>query len=1235
MAKVDPRRLLHAGDLVEDREVADVGSDQLSHAQIADQLGELVRMVPAPSNVALYGPWGSGKSGIGNLLRDAIDGTNGIRFVRFDAFKYAETPLRRNFVSAIATELKITDDAFHDALYSGHSRTEVKVPAAKILKIMGVFATLVAGMSTILVGIVAMIALFQNGPYGSDFSTMCRTAVTAGLLPVALLSALVTLANKTLQVDRSIGKPDSDEQFEKIFKKLVVRSKAKRLVIFVDELDRCAADEVVATLDAIRTFLGVELCVFVIAADQRVLEESLTRAARQETPSDEINPYYSTGSAYLDKVFQYQVSLPPLMSQRVTRFAADTVKNRPGLWSDINSDYVVSVLVPTHVTSPRRVKHLINTFALTYRLAQDRYRLGLLAEDPRVTAAAVAKLVCLRVEFPLFARDLEIDFRLPEMVIRIAGDTTVGFDSSYSDQAVERARAYGVSRATPAMVVLNTEDNKDDEDAARRVGAQSNRQLLDYLRRTKTIPGPSRDLIFMHSGGTAFGLDGQTALAIEAAAENADMEAVTHRLDGADQQSILGIVQLLNHIIRTGIGVGGPNAARTLLEVYQNRPALPVESIADSASEMITIFIETDPELINSDTIDAAWQLAGLGKEAGALRLRDSVLAIAATEEHDLDASFVLRNPTPALTSNPDVLARLIAREIVRDGGESSIDLLRELDESTALAVINTSSQDIANYLSAAIDARNEFLEGHSVAASQPPTTSQTGRSTQLEVDEPFDPDPILNALQKYALDWASNSGNLSHALALILLRVDRRVGRDKVDLILAHIPAATNFEVVDALLTATTRRVLPLWHRWLSAIAPDSITDRHAASIRRLAMKLWANAKDNDVDLEDIETAASAVAGIIDQLPQGLRPDLTSIAISDVAEAAWNNDLAAKRTVLYRNVRKFADLTLLKPAPVYREALTTLSETFENLPSSIAADSPLGRYLLGDVIDIVRTGNPGNEDAPVLIKNALTQLNANSPAHEPFSTNLMLQLIGASGISPNDFESMPVVDDMIDVINGHGIGATAAAEEWLAIAKPDTDELARLFATLRNNNALTRKVAVAAVSARSHWARQQRLDFLRAHISEPDSSAPTVDEAIMIGLTDVDDNDVTDLIIERFQKCTNNSQRKTAVRVLAQARINDANSRRRLIEEMVLPMLNPAGASPQAGLTEIALDTLFQIGPPLPHGVKKALGEAAKRAVSGSESLERKALKVLSPLGYPVEQSGWFFRKKKVKYTD
>ncbi len=1237
MSAPDPQVLLCRGDLVEDREVADADGDQLSHAQIATQLAELVRTVPAPSNIALYGPWGSGKSGIGNLMKEELARSSGIQFARFDAFKYAETPLRRNFVSAVATELGIGDEMFHEGLYTGHTRTDVKVPATKIAKILGVFAALTLVLSAILVGVVAIIAALESGPYGADFSNLCKTAVAAGLLPAALLSALITLANRTLQVDRSIGKPDSDEQFERIFSSLVARSKADRLVVFVDELDRCAAAEVVATLDAIRTFLGVPQCVFVIAADQQVLEESLTREARQETPADEVNPYYSTGSAYLDKVFQYQISLPPLMSQRITRFAADLVKERSGLWSEINSDYVVSVLVPTHVTSPRRVKHLLNAFALTYRLAQDRHNRGLLAEDPREHAASVAKLVCLRVEFPLFARDLEIDARLPSMVLQIASGGAIDFDGTYPAHAVRRAIAYGRDNAPPAGVIADSDDDRGDSgNEVAGVEAQSNRQLLDYLRRTKTVPGPSRDLVFLHSTGTAFGLDGEAALAIEAAAENADPDAVRRRLDGAAATTRSGIIQLLNHLIRTLLGVGGPNAARTLLGVYDADPTLPVESIADSTCEMIAVLAEADPTLLDEDTIAPAWRLAELGSEAGALQLRNVILAKADATGADFDVSFVLQNPAPALAGNHEVLARLVAREFVREDGEESVALLRDLNDSVAVEVVRVSSLTVSTALREALE-KHQASSKSATTPSAPAVRAATAPTPEPEAADTFDPQPVIAALADYARDRALESPILARQVILTLLRVNAQPARVAVEELIPLVTPATEPEVVAAILAATRVRILGSWPRWLAGVSRGAVTSEHAHAVSELAMTLWRKANDPDTTLAAVEAATPALSGVVEQLPERLRPSLTDVAVAAVAEPVTDDATAEARSLLFRNTQPLAAAAFVDIAAVYRAALPTLRDTFAvSMAEEIPADGDMARYLSRDAVDIVRGGVPDNEDGPEQLKIVLAQLTDCVWVAEPRRTELLLKLMAASGVSPADLGLLPSADEVTGLIEKHGATATVAVAEWIPLAEPDPASVTSLFVALREQRALSEPIVSAVVGIRRGWTKEQRVAFLRAHVADPDGSVPDSAEARLIGLRDIDPNDVTTVIIERFGRSTNNTQRKASVGVLNVAGITDGASRKRLIESTVIPMLKPASGSPQVGLTEVALDVLALIGAPLPRGVKGALGEAVKGAVSGNGGLERKAVRVLEPLGYRTHPSGWLFnRKKSVDYSE
>ncbi|MEA5053172.1 MAG: P-loop NTPase fold protein, partial [Propionicimonas sp.] len=123
------------GELIEDREIAKLDEDRLGHSDVVAQLAQLVTSVPTPSNVALYGAWGSGKSGVGRLLEEALRQRSDVRFARFDAFKYAQNPLRRNFVSVVASALNQRASKYHEDLYRGRVDTDFHVPFTKLAKL--------------------------------------------------------------------------------------------------------------------------------------------------------------------------------------------------------------------------------------------------------------------------------------------------------------------------------------------------------------------------------------------------------------------------------------------------------------------------------------------------------------------------------------------------------------------------------------------------------------------------------------------------------------------------------------------------------------------------------------------------------------------------------------------------------------------------------------------------------------------------------------------------------------------------------------------------------------------------------------------------------------------------------------------------------------------------------------------------------------------------------------------
>lgn len=406
-------------DLVEDRAITNAAADHFGHAQFASQAAATIRAIRTPSNIAVYAPWGSGKTSLANLLEGELAGDE-VGFVYFDAFKYAEAPLRREFIRRVAKSLDVGDSKFDHGLYEERVDSGLNLSRdsawglVKVIVVVGALAMVLA------LGLSYLVALASGKAIGPQWVDAVKVFVPAFFAPAIIIAPLITLIGDKLNYTRTRFAPESDEEFERLFREVVDKARKKhpkwqRLVIFIDELDRCGADEVASTLETIRTFLEVEHCVFVVAADRAVLETAVGKESRQETPVNIPNPYYSAGSSYLDKIFQYQWQLPPMLPSNLSRFAESLVKDLPGLWSELNPGEVVSVLVPLHVQSPRRVKELLNAYAMAYRFAERRIADHHLDGDIRSRASELAKLVCLQLEFPLFAADLANEPSLPEL----------------------------------------------------------------------------------------------------------------------------------------------------------------------------------------------------------------------------------------------------------------------------------------------------------------------------------------------------------------------------------------------------------------------------------------------------------------------------------------------------------------------------------------------------------------------------------------------------------------------------------------------------------------------------------------------------------------------------------------------------------------------------------------------------------------------------------------------------
>lgn len=626
-------------DLIPDQALRVPAGDAFNYRPIADRIADLSCEAQTPINIALFAPWGSGKSSLFTLVEASLAARQAsVKLIRYDAWRYGGRALRRNFIAHTAKALKIPEDDpeladFHRGLYEDQRR--VSLNFSRVVREIrhGHLAPLILlTFAFVLLGLLL------------DVNTILITATVSAVL--ALVAAIVE-AGKVV-VERS--RPSEDEEFSQRFDRLVrlatdppreggaadewrrrrairradllqrlgyyrvlswwrghvdevpvkQRPRYKRLIFFIDELDRCSAEDIAETLKALRTFLDAEHCVFLVAADRDAIEAALPKA-EQTTPVNQEKPYYTTRGAFLDKIFSHQITLPPLRSRSLAKFARDlALEADRGIWRELAQlsgdsgtaelDLVLYTLIPSHVYSPRRIKVLLNNYATNARMAASR-----LPDSWPEKRREIAQVTAFQTEFPDFAEDLSLEPRLPRFLLERSRDadsdapdselmTTLlkrwklpvgpGAEPQPAEQYAEESEAsedvspVPDSQEQPAEPdeMMGERDEEEathrDHEAQKRAKLRRRLELRRYLERTYDVVGElGRDLFYLRSAGLDVGLDDpELAELIEVEATDSPGRVVD-ALAGRPTEQLAGAARLLSAMVGD---ILGPEQARVM-----------------------------------------------------------------------------------------------------------------------------------------------------------------------------------------------------------------------------------------------------------------------------------------------------------------------------------------------------------------------------------------------------------------------------------------------------------------------------------------------------------------------------------------------------------------------------------------------------------------------------------------------------------------------------------------------
>ena len=123
-----------------------------------------------------------------------------------------------------------------------------------------------------------------------------------------------------------------------------------RIVIFIDDLDRCEGSIVVNLLEAIKLYLGTQRCVFILGLDNTAILAALNHhwSNRSEDHNRE----------YLEKLFQATIRVPAPDDDKARQMLIQQLQVHnvptPAIWAQ----HMVNLLEP----NPRKLKNFANSF---------------------------------------------------------------------------------------------------------------------------------------------------------------------------------------------------------------------------------------------------------------------------------------------------------------------------------------------------------------------------------------------------------------------------------------------------------------------------------------------------------------------------------------------------------------------------------------------------------------------------------------------------------------------------------------------------------------------------------------------------------------------------------------------------------------------------------------------------------------------------------------------------------
>lgn len=429
---------------IPDREIVlSKDTDLLNTSIYANNLVDLIKSAPQGQvfNIGLFGSWGSGKSSIIATAKKQLISSKDlkVKFITYDAWKYANDSFRRMFLFEVQKELGFKRTPLMEKFYQNSNQDVDVKNQISPLKVFLIATAIVIGV--LLVSLLNIKIEYKISIYSL----------------VALFSVLMGILTGCFnQLKVAISKPFmfAPEQFEQCFQEMMEEAlkpniiqrafqfitrnpdciSRKKIVIVIDNIDRCNSEQSYNLLTDIKTFLCDERfnIVFVIPVDDEALRKHILNTSHNNN-TDECA---RDKEEFLRKFFNVTLRIKPHQPTEMYEFA-QKLNTKYAL--DFNSA-TINIASKEYAKNPRRVIQLFNNLSAELANYDDEFA--------SKYETLICKILIIREEYNDFYQELLKDYTLlsktdfsdkklnPEL-IRLLSDTR-SYTSNYDGHVLSR-----------------------------------------------------------------------------------------------------------------------------------------------------------------------------------------------------------------------------------------------------------------------------------------------------------------------------------------------------------------------------------------------------------------------------------------------------------------------------------------------------------------------------------------------------------------------------------------------------------------------------------------------------------------------------------------------------------------------------------------------------------------------------------------------------------------------------